>query len=182
MGMCRRCCGLRSGCSWGISFPRIGASTFDELQKQPYHRAITAVGVSPETFLLLLLQECDKAAVHFGKNLRNTIPPSGSRGVPPCFIAQAGMHQTAQQDSPTHLPYHPIKFGSDQNCKNLFPYKHLLWAPRKLPKTGKYKKFRVVSNKFLCFTSATHESLYSTKIYTALRTKVLVPSNRHGFW
>jgi hypothetical protein len=48
-------------------------------------------------------QECDKGAVHFGKNLRNTIPPSGSRGVPPCFIAQAGVHQPAQQDSPTHL-------------------------------------------------------------------------------
>jgi hypothetical protein len=34
--MCPRGWGLRSGCSWEISFTRIGASTFDELQKQPY--------------------------------------------------------------------------------------------------------------------------------------------------
>jgi hypothetical protein len=41
--------------------------------------------------------------VHFGKNLRNTIPPLGSKGVPLCFIAQAGVHQPAQQDCATHL-------------------------------------------------------------------------------
>jgi hypothetical protein len=40
-GMCRRCWGLRSGCSWGISFTHIGASTLDELRKQPYHRSVT---------------------------------------------------------------------------------------------------------------------------------------------
>jgi hypothetical protein len=51
------------------------------------------------------------------------------------------------------LPYHPIKFGSDQICKDPFPYKYLLSAPRKLPKMGKYKKFRVVSATFLCFPS-----------------------------
>jgi hypothetical protein len=95
MGMCRRFWGLLSGCSLGISFTLIGPSTFDELHKQPYD--------SPETFLLLLLQKCDKAAVHFGKNLRNTIPPSGSSGVRPCFIDQTGVHQPVQQDSPTHL-------------------------------------------------------------------------------
>jgi hypothetical protein len=40
MGMCRRCWGLRSGCFWGISFTRIGASTFHELWKQPCHRSV----------------------------------------------------------------------------------------------------------------------------------------------
>jgi hypothetical protein len=36
-------------------------------------RANTAVGVSPETFLLLLLQECDRAAVRFVKKLLTTV-------------------------------------------------------------------------------------------------------------
>jgi hypothetical protein len=40
MEMCRRCWGLCSGCSWGISFTRIGASTFDELRKQSYQRSV----------------------------------------------------------------------------------------------------------------------------------------------
>jgi hypothetical protein len=69
-------------------------------------------------------------------------------------------------------PYHPIKFGSDQNCKDHFFLQTFALGAEEIAKNGKRKNFRVVPNKFLCFTS----------VYPALRTKVLVPSNRHGFW
>jgi hypothetical protein len=62
-----------------------------------------------------------------------------------------------------YILYHSIKFGSDQFARTFFSYKYLLSAPSNLPKTGKYKNFRVVSSTFLCFPS----------VYTALRSKSL---------